>query len=322
MTSAVRINCHYVFLFLILTTSLLIPEISYGRIVDRVLATVGGEAITLADYQKFVRTAGDVSSNEMVEQDILKKMIEEKILLHEAKRKGVEVSDTEVDRTIAEVKHQYSISPDDDEFEKMLKEEGTTLAAYRTTTRDTIMISKLIDSDVDAKVFIGDQEIDEYYRANQKEFVSSPETVEVKAIFLRLREGASLTELTDLKLKSLRVASLLQEGEYFDRLLYEYSDEPLKSNEGVLGQFRRGALVPRLDSVAFALREGETSSPVWVNEGAYILQLVRRNSEQYKTLSEVKEEIRHRLHAQKREKIFNEWRKILWEKSFVTINQP
>jgi parvulin-like peptidyl-prolyl isomerase len=152
--------------------------------------------------------------------------------------------------------------------------------------------------------------------------VSSPETVEVKAIFLRLREGASVTELTDLKLKSLRIASLLQEGEYFDRLLYEYSDEPLKSNEGVLGQFRRGALVPRLDSVAFALREGETSSPVWVSEGAYILQLVRRNSEQYKTLSEVKEEIRHRLHAQKREKIFNEWRKTLWEKTFVTINQP
>ena len=184
------------------------------------------------------------------------------------------------------------------------------------------MISRLIDSDVDAKVFIGDREIDEYYRANQKEFVSSPETVDVKAIFLRLREGASVTELTDLKLKTLRVASLLQEGEYFDRLLYEYSDEPLKSNEGVLGQFTRGALVPRLDSVAFALREGETSSPVWVSEGAYILQLVRRNSEQYKTLSEVKEEIRHRLHTQKREKIFNEWRKTLWEEAFVTINQP
>jgi parvulin-like peptidyl-prolyl isomerase len=299
---------------------MLIPEVSYGRIVDRVLATVGGEAITLADYQKFVRTAGESGINETVEQDMLKKMIEERIIIQEAKRKGVEVSDAEVDRTIAEVKQQYSLSPDD--LEKVLREEGTTLAAYRTTTRESIMISRLIDGDVDAKVFVGDQEIDEYYRAHQKEFVSSPETVEVKAIFLRLREGASLTELTDLKLKSLRVAALLQEGEYFDRLLYEYSDEPLKSNEGMLGQFTKGSLVPLLDSVAFTLQEGGTSGPVWVSEGAYILQLVRRNSEQYKTLSEVKEEIRHRLHIQKREKIFNDWTNTLWEKSFVTINQP
>ena len=320
MTSAGRINCRCVFLLLLLTASLLVPERSYGRIVDRVLATVGDEAITLADYQKSVRTAGEAGISETVEHDILKKMIEEKIILQEAKRKGVEVSDAEVDRTIAEVKQQYSLSPDD--LEKVLKEEGTTLAAYRRTTRESIMISRLIDGNVDAKVFIGDQEIDEYYRANQKEFVSSPETVEVKAIFLRLRDGASVTELTDLKLKSLRVATLLQGGDHFDRLLYEYSDEPLKSNEGVLGQFTKGALVPRLDSVVFALREGETSSPVWVSEGAYILQLVRRNSEQYKTLPEVKEEIRHRLHTQKREKIFNEWRKTLWEKSFVTINQP
>jgi len=320
MTSAGRINCRCVFLLLLLTASLLVPERSYGRIVDRVLATVGDEAITLADYQKSVRTAGEAGISETVEHDILKKMIEEKIILQEAKRKGVEVSDAEVDRTIAEVKQQYSLSPDD--LEKVLKEEGTTLAAYRRTTRESIMISRLIDGNVDAKVFIGDQEIDEYYRANQKEFVSSPETVEVKAIFLRLRDGASVTELTDLKLKSLRVAALLQKGEYFDGLLYEYSDEPLKSNEGVLGQFTKGALVPRLDSVVFALREGETSSPVWVSEGAYILQLARRNSEQYKTLPEVKEEIRHRLHTQKREKIFNEWRKTLWEKSFVTINQP
>jgi len=77
MTSAGRINCPYVLLLLILATSMLIPEVSYGRIVDRVLATVGGEAITLADYQKFVRTGGDVSINETVEQDVLQKMIEE-----------------------------------------------------------------------------------------------------------------------------------------------------------------------------------------------------------------------------------------------------
>jgi parvulin-like peptidyl-prolyl isomerase len=320
MTSAGRINCHYVLLLLILSTSILIPEVSYGRIVDRVLATVGGEAITLADYRRFVRTAGEVGINETVEQDMLKKMIEEKIILQEAKRKGVEVSDAEVDRTIAEVKQQYSLSPDD--LEKTLQEEGTTLAAYKTTTRESLMISRLIDDEVDAKVFVGDQEIGEYYRAHQKEFVSSPETVEVKAIFLRLREDASVTEITDLKLKSLRIASLLQEGENFDGLLYEYSDEPLKSNEGMLGHFTKGALVPPLDSVAFNLREGETSSPVWVSEGAYILQLVRRNSEQYKTLVEVREEIRHRLHAQKREKIFNDWLRTLWEKAFVTINQP
>jgi parvulin-like peptidyl-prolyl isomerase len=310
--------CVFLPLF-VMISAMLVPAPSHGRVIERILATVGDEAVTFADYRLFVKANGDAAPREEVDKALLGKMIEEKIILLEAKRQGMDASEAEISKAIEELTQQYRLSPED--FEKMLREEGMSLDVYKKGTKERIMVSKMIDREVDSKVFLRDQEIEEYYRAHQKEFPGSPEAVELKAVFLRLREDASLTEITDLKLKALRIAALLREGDNFDRVLYEYSDEPLKSNEGILGEFAKGSLVPPVDTMVFALKEGEISDPVWVSEGAYILQLVRRISERYKTIDEVKEEIRRALYERKREKLFNEWLKTLWEKSSVTINE-
>jgi parvulin-like peptidyl-prolyl isomerase len=124
-----------------------------------------------------------------------------------------------------------------------------------------------------------------------------------------------------MKKRALRIVALLRDGDNFERLVDEYSDEPLKSDQGLLGKFTRGALIPPLDRKAFSMKAGEISDPVWVGDGVFILQLTNRTEESYKPLEEVKGRIHDILFRQKREKVFNDWIKALGERSSVRIYQ-
>jgi parvulin-like peptidyl-prolyl isomerase len=291
---------------------------AHGITVDRVLAMVGGEIITFTEYKLFVKGLEGGSKDE-VDETLLRKLIEEKIIIQEAKRKGFDASDVEVQKMVEEFKTENGLSKE--ELENFLKEEGLNITNYQQILRGKVLLSKIISSEVDSKVIVRDGEIKESYQKNKKEFLSGPQKVEVKAIFLKLREDASVTEITDLKLRALRIMTLLKDGYSFDSLVGEYSDEPLKSQGGMLGKFAKGALIPSLDDKAFSMKEGEISDPIWVSEGVYILHLMSKSGETFKTYDEVKEEIYSSLYKQKRNKIYNEWIKALWEKASLIINQ-
>lgn len=292
---------------------------SFALIVDRVLATVNGEIITYADYVRFTGNSLKFTDQDWVEESLLRSLIEDRMILFEAKKRGIETSEKEVDRAIEEFNKKNNFSPDD--FEEGLREEGMTLQMYRNSVRENITLSKLVHEEVDAKIFVTDKEAEGYFASHTKEFLITFETREVKTIFLRVREGASVTELTDLKRRTLEIVSRLKNGADFDMLVEEYADEPLKSLGGVLGTFRRGTLVPALDEKAFAMKRGETSEPIWVAEGVYILRIVNTTDERYKTFDEVRSEVRNILFKQKKEKLYKEWLKTLWDKTPVTINQ-
>ncbi|MFZ5907238.1 MAG: SurA N-terminal domain-containing protein [Nitrospirota bacterium] len=288
-------------------------------IVDRVLATVNGEIITYADYVRFTGNRLNMEGQDWVDEQMLRNLIEDRMMLFEAKKRGIGTSEAEVDKALEEFKKDQNLSHDD--FEEGLRQEGLTLQMYRNNIQENITIAKLVHEEVDSKIFVTDKEAEDYFASHGRDFLTTFETREVKAIFLRLREGAPVTEITDLKRRTLEIVSRLKDGEDFDLLVEEYADEPLKSLGGRLGTFRRGTLVPALDEKAFAMGKGQTSGPIWVAEGVYILRVVNATDEQFKTFHEVRGEVRKILFRQKKEKLYKEWLKTLWDKTPVTINQ-
>ena len=291
---------------------------SFAVTVGRVLAIVDNEIITYADYQQFVHGLEDNEQTDKVDAGVLNKMIEEKIILLEAKKKGIEVSNKDVDEAIEELNNRNGTS--EKEFEDLLVAENWNIAAYRKFLKDKMTVGRLVQREVNAIVVVTGSEMERYYHEKEKDYLAGPETVELKAIFLKLNEDASITEITDMKIKALKIVSLLRGGEDFEQLVEEYSDEPLKSHEGFLGKFAKGKLIPPLDSVAFSLKEGEISDPVWVGEGAYIIKVVHKYAASIRPFEAVKEDIYSRLFEQKREKLYTEWIKNIWEKSSVKIN--
>lgn len=307
-----------VLLFLIAIPLILYSTDSHAVTLDRVIATVGNEIITLAEYQKFVKSIGQYEQLDVVDEILLRKLIEEKVILNEAKKKGIEISEKEIDEEIDEFCKENGFSKE--KFDEILKEEGMTLNMFREIIRNRIMLMRFIYSEVDSKIIISEKEIEDFYNANKKSYLASPETVDIKAIFLKMKENASVTEITDLKRRSLKIVDSLKRGESFERLAEEYSDEPLKSSGGILGTFTRNSLIASLDKKVFSMKKGEISEPIWLSEGVYIVMLVDINTELYLPLEDVKNDIKNELYKVKRERYFNEWLKTLWEKASVTIS--
>jgi peptidyl-prolyl cis-trans isomerase SurA len=291
----------------------------HGETVDRILATIDDQVITLADYRLFFRGLSDGVTGEVVDEKVLRQLLEEKLIAREAQKRGINAPDAEVEKMIEDFKTQNNLNAE--MFETYLKDDGIDLEKFRALVRERILISQILSSDVDAKVLITEREVEDYYLAHRREFLDNPEYVQLKAIFFLIREGSSVTEITDMKRRALRIVGLLRDGADFETLVEEYSDEPLKSDRGILGKFARGALIAPLDRKAFSMKTGEISDPIWVGDGVFILQLVGRSEETYQSIEQVRKTIYDGLFRQKRDQVFNDWIKALWEKSSVRIYQ-
>ncbi len=293
--------------------------ICLGLTVDRMLATVNNNPVTLSDYKKFVFQITGTVASDNVNEYYLKLLIEEKLVLLEAVRAGIDATEEEILWSMNDALKQRGLLPQD--LDKKLSDEGITLTDYRQLIRNHIVASKIIDKEVNAKLIVDPADVQQFYERNLQLFQESPQKVLVKAIYLNLHDHASLTEITDLKIKVLRLSADIKKGASFEMLAMKYTDESLKKRDAVLGEFERGMLIPVLDEEVFTLKEGEVSEPVWTKDGAYILKVIKITEPRYMPFETVKEQIRERVYEQKREEKYNAWMKGLWVNASVTMLQ-
>lgn len=314
-----RIFCIVIVSLSIMDGSVFPASRPYEVTLDKVVATVNNKPVTLADYHLYLKLSGEPVLDEEVSEKTLKRLIEEKIIVADALKQGIGASTEEIETGISEFVALNGIT--EEELESYLREDGIQMEDYRRMVEEQIMIAKHISFYVETRVVIRDDEIEKFYNDHREQFLKSPEKVELKAIFLKLKDRASVTEITDLKRRALKIVSLLQGGESFDTLLYVYSDEPLRSLDGKLGIFERETLVPPLDKAAFSLKEGGISGPISVQDGIYFLKVVKSTERSYRGIEEAREDIYNAIFAKKKEKIYNEWIKSLWEQASVSITK-
>lgn len=308
----------------ILLAALLNASPSFGLTGDKALATVEGEVITLADYRRFFKAGSDINDI-VVDRTLLEKLIVDKIIRNAAVRKGLEVSDKEVHNELEALKEKNAMAQEN--LEALLVKEGMTLASYKQKLRDKLRSLKLFNMEVESKVYVTNKEIEDYYADHKRDYLLSPEKVEIKAVLLKLNSDASRTEITELKRKALRLAAELKEGGSFEGLITPQSAAkgPFQL-ELISGELDKGSPTPAsaekalLALTAFSMEKGQTSGPIWAKNGVYIFKVLNRTDATYMSIKHVRDKISRHLYETKREKIFNTWIRTLWGKASVIIN--
>ena len=143
---------------------------SLDRIIllDRVVAIVNDEALTQfeIDEQKKIILAQMKASNvtpppaDVLDKQLLDRLITERAILQYAKENGVKVDDTQVERTILRIAQDNKLSID--EFRRALLKEGTTYEKYREDIRREMVVQRLREREVEARVTVSDAEVDAY----------------------------------------------------------------------------------------------------------------------------------------------------------------
>jgi peptidyl-prolyl cis-trans isomerase SurA len=282
-------RCASVALLVILTAAL---GPSAGRpapvLVDGVAAQVGDEVILTSEVEEQVailrlRANLPDTSVARAREEILQSLIDEKIVLLEARARGLTVSDEEVEQAVKQhvdtIKQQVG---GDAAFQSELAREGLTeselLARYRDDARREILTSRLMQREVYSKIEIPEAELQSYYEEHKTELPKKPGQVELAHVFIGLRAKESAVQMAQAKLD--RIQTRLEAGEPFGTVAREESDDRASAaSDGALGWFAPGELDPGLAQAVAKLAPGEVSDPFQVPGGVEIIRLAERDGE-------------------------------------------
>lgn len=287
--------------------SLFITASESSVIIDRIVAVVNGDIITISEVQKL----NAVYSSQNIRRDALNDLIERRLILQEAKRLGIKTTDDELKDAIEDIKKKNNI--DDAGFMSLLGKEGVTLEEYKANLKDQLTTGRIIETEVRSKIVVTDKDISDYYREHLKDF-TLPEESRVRHIFLRIDKNNP----TAVRGVVMDIMKKLKEGADFADLAKVYSsDEASAKAGGDIGFLKKGQLSPELESVVFSLKSGEVSEPVFTENGIHIIKVEETKGNRQPSLSEVSDKIKEILLQKRYNKRYNEWIRGLRKKAFI-----
>jgi len=307
--------------------ALLLPLNLRGEVVDRIVALVNSEIITLSELEQMGKpfydqvrqtsTAGERGEKmKKARLEVLDRLIESRLLEEEMKKRKIEVPERDVDATIQDVLKSSNLTEND--MKKALAREGMTLSTYRQKVRDELGKMRLVSREIKSKIVIEDEVLREYYQKNQEKF-TDPLEVKIQQIFFPVPEHASQEETAAVQREARPILERARKGEDFAELARKFSKGPEAGEGGLLGYFKHRELRPELEEAGFKVRTGEISDLVRSPAGFHILRVLERKGGEPRPFAEVQFKIREELSEAEAQKKFEQWMKELKSKAYIEI---
>ena len=301
-----------VMLLIVLLVSSLQGVASGSVVVDRVVAVVNGEIITLSDLQR-EEALNKKSERKLDERNILEDMIDRKLQIGAAKRAGMDVTEKELADAITDISKRNNM--DAKQFEAALAKEGLTLDQYKIDLKEQMTLSRMFNKYVRANIAVDEAEARAFYQKNIKNY-TLPEEIRVRQIFLPLQENAKPDKIAAIEKKAQEVYLRAKKGEDFIRLVREVSEGVTASQDGDLGFMQRDQVVPEIAEAIRSLKLGEITQP-FLSAGGYNIIRLEEVLSPVKPYDKVKDEIMGMLYQQKMEHTYRSWLQSLRSDSHI-----
>jgi peptidyl-prolyl cis-trans isomerase SurA len=220
----------------------------------------------------FRRANRKLPSAEVLQRQVLEALISDSILLQEASRRGIIITDSQLNQTMLRVAQQKKLSLSD--FRQALIVDGLDYDKYRETVRQELTMSTLSRQYSQRNATISDSEVDDFMKltaANIAEF-----EYQLSHILIALPDAASPDEIdAALKLAS-EIITELDNGIEFEQLANTFSAGDNALEGGDLG-WRKEAEIPSLFTAQVLLMEpGGHAGPIRSPSGFHIVYLKER----------------------------------------------
>jgi len=281
-----------------------------GGLPDHILAQVNDEQITVDDFNREMKELVLEPGKETEGKDLgnlkeayLDQVIERKILVQEARRLGIRVSQEELNQAISEIKKDYP----GEGFGEKLGLKGMTLDEWKARLEEKLLAEKMIRNALSYRGEVDEKEALRYYEEHQSSF-QIPEKVRARQIVVSNEEEA------------IQILNQLKKGWNFEKLAMKKSMGPEKVEKGDLGYFSKGERPSEFDHV-FTLEVGEISDVIKSPYGYHIFKLEEKIEPRQISFEEAKSGILEELRRKKGEEEYQRWLKGLKGKARVKINR-
>jgi len=287
---------------IILMTVFFLPAVGHSverQMVDRVVAVVNDDVITsseLADETKNIKQqlrAQRMSfpPDDVLQKQILERMIVLQIQLQEAERRHIRADDDTINSTVENIARQNHMTLM--QFTQELSREGVDYNVFRKRIGDEITVNRLQQREVANRVTVSEQEIDDYL-ASQQAQGSPNEEYHLAHILVAIPEAATTEKIQAAKQKAQKILEQLRQGEDFSQTAVAQSDGQQALTGGDLGWRKLGQIPSLFADKVTLMKVGDVSDAIRSPSGFHIIKLLEtRNNDAQHVVNQTK--VRHIL---------------------------
>ena len=245
---------------------------------DRIVAIAGQEVITQRELDAAVQRiaaqlraqGAELPAPAALRRQVLEKLIVDKLQLQRARRLGIRIDDITLDKAIANIAAENNLSLT--QFRRALQKEGVAYPDFREQIRQELTITQLRKREVDQRLHITDQEVDDLIARN-KAALQSRRQYHLRHILIAVPEAASPEQVQAAREKAEQVLAQARQGADFAQLAVANSDGQHALEGGDLG-WREGDRLPTLftDTVQH-MKPGQVSDLLRSPSGFHIIKL-------------------------------------------------
>lgn len=291
------------------------PPAGAADIRDRIVAVVNTEIIALSELEEEIaevklqakqRFSGAELDQRLRQIDYmgLNRMIERKLQLQIAKRRGIKISDEELRDAVVRLRRVGETPNENDPREMAL-------------IRDQLTSMRLVNQQIRSGLLVSDEEVLRFYQQHKDRFML-PSEVRISQILIALGPGS---ELLAVRERAQQVFVLLKKGERFEELAARYSDGPEGRRGGSLGYIRPGDMLPQIQKAIEQMDKGAVTDPIASPVGMHIIRVDDRKPPQFRPYEEVTEDIRNVVYQLKSEEAYLEWIKDQKDHNYIEIRR-
>lgn len=315
------------------------------NIVDEIIARVNDQIITRSELAKAKQTnleeikqrfPSDWQAKwEKVQNDVLRDLIDQQLLLERGKDLGI-TGETEVVKRLNQLRQQMGLASIDD-LEKEAQKQGVSYEDFKEQIRVGAVTQQVIGQEVGSKIHISNDDIQDWYNKHQKE-LQGEEEVGLSEIMVSTqpakqnvedkdKQAASQdkslpedpTKVTEAEAKANQLLEQLKKGAKFEDLAKKSSDGPTAAQGGSLGNFKRGELAKDLEEKTFALKAGETTDVIRTRQGFIILKVTGHRAAGIPPVKDIADRIREAIYSEKLEPAARAYLTKLREQAYIDI---
>ena len=251
------------------------------QILDKVIAIVDDDVVLQTEldarlaviYAQIQASGTQAPPQDILVQQVLERLISERLQLNIAYNAGVRITDEEVNQAMARIAANNKLSME--EYIAKIHSEGGTVANVREDIRNEISIMRVQQGKVMRRIQISEQELDNFLNSEEGRFLTSPD-VNVGQILLSVPTGASNDEIDSIMDRAKDLLEQINNGTDFRQLAIANSADQSALQGGDLG-WRKMAQLPGvfIDAVE-QLELNEVSEPIRSAAGFHLLKLYER----------------------------------------------
>ena len=252
-------------------------------VLDKIIAIVNDGVVLASDLraessllkQQAASNRQTLPPDSVLRERVLQRLIDQEIQRQHAKEIGIVVDANSVNRAIEQIARGNNM--DTLQLRQTMQSQGFNYSHFRSTIEQELLLSRLIQRDVESRIRVSEQEIDDFVDTLNNNADDQQQYL-IQHILIAVAPSATAEELSKAQTRASDVLDQLEAGDSFSQVAVAHSDGAQALKGGDLG-WRTLQEVP--DFLAEALRNldvGSLSKPLRSQNGLHIVRLANKRS--------------------------------------------